>query len=200
MNERVLALVVAAYLVQLCLYPANLSDRALYAVLPFVMIWAWQGFSGLPWKVLKTPFVRYGLLLSFGLIIIGNAAESARGARYLNSCSHQEELNEVGSWLRSNSPPETAVAATLSEPLMHFYHSSGRKVVENYFQIKPWFSVAAHSTNGVKADYVLLYGYSPLSTNNLSCQLQLAKASSQGRFRLYRVMGGKDRGERRGAL
>ena len=188
-NERVLALVVAAYLVHLCLYPANLSERCLYAILPFVVIWAWKGFSALPWKVLEIRLVRYGLLLSLGLIIVGNAVDSVRGARFLDSSGHQKELNEVGSWLRANSPPETVVAATLSEPLMHFYHASGRKVVENYFQAKPWFSVAAHSTNNaVKADYVLLYWYSTLSTNDLSCELQLAKASSQGRFRLYRVI------------
>jgi hypothetical protein len=186
-TERVLASVVAAYLLQLCLYPANLSERALYAILPFVLLWAWKGFSALPWRFLKTPLVRYGLLIGLVLTIIGNAAASAGGARFLNSCSHPEELNEVGLWLRTNSPPETVVAATLSEPLIHFYHASGRKTVENYFQIKPWFSVAARSAdNGVKANYVLLCWYSHLRTNDLRCELQLAKQS--GRYQLFRVI------------
>src|SRR5439155_4241231 len=175
---------------QLCLYPANLSERALYAVLPFVLVWAWKAFSDLPWRILRGALVRYALLLGLSVTISGNAANTVRGARFLNSCGHQDELNEVGAWLRANSPPETVVAATLSEPLMHFYHASGRKVVENYFQTKPWFSVAAHSTNAAKADYVLLYWYSSLTTNDLSCELQLAKASAQGHFRLYRVISG----------
>ena len=108
---------------------------------------------------------------------------------YLDSCSHREELSEVGDWLRHNSPPEAVVAATMSEPVMHFYHYSGRKVVENYFQKQPWFSIAGESGNGLrKADYLLLDWYSYLTLDDFNFRsFHLAKSSSMGRYRLYRV-------------
>ena len=128
------------------------------------------------------------MLVLAGYCIVANALAFGPAANYLNGCGRREELMEVAQWLRTNSPPETLVAATISEPTMHFYKASGCRVVENYLQKKPVFSVAAHSTNGpARASYVLLNWYSNLKPDELNGGLELAKASAQGNYRLYRV-------------
>jgi hypothetical protein len=157
-------------------------------LLPFVLVWAWKGISLLPGKMIDTPVWKWGVAMFLGFNVLGNGMDFVKATRFLNTASHPEELAEVGAWLRTNSPPETVIAATLTEPITHFYHYSGRRVVENYLDGKQTFSVAARSTNGSPVvSYVLLDWYSNLKTNDLQCQLQLATQSSSGRYRLYRV-------------
>jgi hypothetical protein len=186
-RQLVIGCAVGAYLLQLCVYPANLSERALYVILPFILIWAWKGLSLVLERWPRVRLFRPALLVLLGACVVGNSFGYARSGSYLNNCSRPEELAEISTWLRTNSTPETLVAATISEPTFHFYKYSDRRVVENYLQKKPFFSVASHSTNGVHADYVLLYWYSELKADKLNGGLQLAKASSHGNYRLYRV-------------
>ncbi len=187
-QQVVVGCLVGAYLLQLCVYPANLSERALYAVLPFVLIWAWKGMSVALERWPRLRWVRPALLVMVSACVVGNSFAFAHSGNYLNVCSRRNELVEIGAWLRTNSPPDTLVAATLMEPTMHFYKYSERRVVENYFQKEPSFSVAAHSTNGgARATYVLLNWYSNLKAEELNGGLQLAKASARGSYRLYRV-------------
>jgi len=190
-KERIFGLVVAAYLGQLCLYPAHMAERVLYAVLPFVLVWAWKGTSVLPRRFIASKALQWGTVAFLIVNIIGNAGPFTRMMNYLDSCSRPEELKEVAEWLRSNSLPDAVVAATLSEPIMHFYNYSGRRVVENNLHSRPElkFSVANHSINGSrKADYVLLCWYSPLKIEDCNVsRLHLAKSSSRGTYRLYRL-------------
>jgi len=188
-RERIFGLVVAVYLFQLCLYPAGLGERVLFAVLPFVLVWAWKGSSLLPSRIIGSRAWTCALVIFLGLNVVGNAGSFASAMTYLDTCSHREELQEIGDWLRQNSPPETVVAATLSEPVMHFYHYSGRRVVENYFQKQPCFSIVSESLCGTRnADYLLLDWYSYLTLDDLSFRsFHLAHSSSLGRYRLYRV-------------
>ena len=189
-QEWIIGSIVGCYLLQLCLYPCGLIERALYVVLPFVLVWAWKGLGEVlqRWPRLRLPMLRPALLLAIGFCILGNSFSFTRAANYLKQCSRREELVEVGMWLRTNSPPQTLVAATLTEPTMHFYNYSGRRVVENYLQAVPPFSVVSHSTNGpVRASYVLLDWYSYLKPEELRGGLKLAKSSSHGYYRLYSV-------------
>jgi len=53
----VLALIVAAYLATLCLYPANLSERALYAGFTLCYDLGLKGLSACRARVLEIPAV-----------------------------------------------------------------------------------------------------------------------------------------------
>jgi hypothetical protein len=153
-----------------------------------VFVWSWKGFVSLTARWNNSRAGGLALLVFLGGCAVGNSFGFAHSARYLNRCSHREELAEVCAWLRTHSPPDALVAATLTEPTMHFHHYSGRRVVENYLQPEPWFSVAAASTNGApRASYVLLTWYSKLKPEQLRGGLQLEKSSSRGNYRLYRV-------------
>jgi hypothetical protein len=187
-QQLIVGCLVGAYLLQLCIYPANLSERALYAVLPLILIWAWKGFALALERWPRMQLLRPVTLVLASFCIVANAVAFGRSADYLNGSGRCEELVEIGQWLRTNSPPETLVAATISEPTMHFYKFADRRVVENYFQKQPTFSVAGHSTNGdVRATYVLLDWYSSLKSDELNGGLKLEKASARGGYRLYRV-------------
>jgi len=189
LKNRIFGLVVAVYLLELCLYPDGLGERVLYAILPFVLAWAWKGSAWLAPAIHRSKAGSCAVVIFLVLNVAGNARSFAPAMTYLDTCCHREELNEVGDWLRQNSPPKTVVAATLSEPVMHFYHYSGRKVVENYFQKQPCFSIVGDSLIGTQnADYLLLDWYSSLTVDGLNFRsFHLAKSSSFGRYRLYRV-------------
>ena len=189
MKQRLFGLVVFVYLLELCLYPDGLGERVLYPVLPFVLVWAWQSSASFQSAIHRSKAFSWAAVIFLVLNVVGNASSFASAMTYLDSCSHREELSEVGDWLRHNSPPEAVVAATMSEPVMHFYHYSGRKVVENYFQKQPCFSIVGDSLIGTRnADYLLLDWYSSLTVGDLNFRsFHLAKSSSFGRYRLYRV-------------
>jgi hypothetical protein len=190
-RERVLGFIAVAYLAQLCVYPAHIGERAVYVLVPLVVVWACRGTALLPVRVVQSTVWRFGIVVFLALAAVTNVTSCARFMAYLNECSQPQELKQAGEWLRANSPPDAIVAATLSEPTAHFYNYSGRRVVENFFHQHPdfKFSVAKHSIQPVPhADYILLCWYSTLTVKDFAgYDVELAFASANRKYRLYRV-------------
>src|SRR6185295_10013848 len=93
--QLIVGCLVGAYLLQLCIYPANLSERALYVVLPFILIWAWKGFVLALDRWPRMQLLRPAMLVLAGYCIVVNALGFGPAANYLNGCGRHEELVEV---------------------------------------------------------------------------------------------------------
>jgi hypothetical protein len=185
--DRVGGWMVVAYLLQLTIYPVKLGERGLFPALPFVLIWAWKGRSLIFKWPAKERILAGATALFLVVNAVGNGVGFVRAMRYLQHSRFADDLAEIGDWLRTNTPPATVIAACLSEPVMHLHHFSQRRVMENYFQPQPWFSIVSQSLpHSPSADYLLFSWYSWTKPEEASCNLTLVAQSSRSHFRLYR--------------
>jgi len=187
--DRLGGVMVVAYLLELTVYPTALGERGLFPVLPFILIWSWKGRELVvrrPWMTRLAPATTTVLLAA---TVATNGIRFTSDMGYLQHSNYADDLQEIGDWLRTNTPPETVVAAALSEPVMHLHHVSDRRVIENYFQPTPWFSIVSHGMRGSpNADYLLLswYSWMTLDESNFN-RFDLVARSSRSHYRLYRV-------------
>ena len=130
--DRVGGCMVIAYLLQLTIYPTSLGERGLFPALPFVLIWAWKGRSLLLGKPCLDRLLAPATILFLMGNILANGVTFSRSMAYLQHTNYADDLAEIGDWLRTNTPPDTIVAAALSEPVLHLHHLSNRRVIENY--------------------------------------------------------------------
>lgn len=187
--DGVVALAVIGYLMELALWPFDLGYRGIYPVLPFVLVWAWQG---LRWAVGRWPRAQ-GLTWALAVVIVANGLVNLYSLRAKRAewALHTAlpELREICEWINAHTPADAVIAATWVEPTMHLYHYTGRRVVRNYWlNVPAWDPVAHASQNFIPADYVLASKHTPLRTSAENrARLRLVKASSQFAYSVYQV-------------
>lgn len=126
-SGRSAAILALVYLAELVLWPFPLGHRAVYLLLPVMIVWGWQGWRTVIARYPGTARLRpiLGLWLLLNLLV--NLTLSIREQRSYNVSRQLEELRETAIWLNQHVPVELPVAISAEVPLTHLHVFSGRQ-------------------------------------------------------------------------
>jgi hypothetical protein len=191
--------IVAAYLLQLIIWPYYLGPRALFAILPYLLGWSWHGFLWLAgrggFQRWVAPVAASVLACGVGLNLRLSYKEKAANER-LNSLP---ELREIADWIGAHVPPSSRLAAGYSLPVLHLHAYTGRMFVEDYFAEPVGFVPMSFRSHRQPADYLVSErvsegGGPPRNLPHLDSLgtkypglFQPVKESSRGRYVLLRI-------------
>lgn len=188
-QEKWLAFAVAAYLLQVGLWPYDFSTRGSYPIFPLLVPWAWRSGAALAARFCITAPVRIGVVSCACIVFATNLQLLQERIDSWRRLCRFDELNEVANWVRNNTPTNTLIASTWTLPNLYFSELSGRQIVTDYFHEKlTWEPVSHAAQNFVAADYILSSFKWDLDVPKADAdKYELVKISSLRYYRLHRV-------------
>ncbi len=193
-TERILGFAVLAYLLQLMAWPYALGPRCVFAVMPFLLAWAWRGVVTLPVAPTRRPVL---VALAAGVLVFnfaGNVILLRQELRAESPARCQNALREIAGWMKTNLPPDAKIAVSWMQPYPYLHAETGLRLVEDYYSAKFAFAPISHAAQGwARADYLFADNRSwywaefAKSTRQFPALLQEVARSHYGDFRLYRI-------------
>jgi hypothetical protein len=147
----------AAYTGQILVmpFPAGHFHRYFPVLYPFFVLWIWRGIADE-----RNIWLKRGLVVFVTGALLTNAALSIVVLRRDTEQRQVAEFGELTSWANGNLPTEAKVAVNITLPFMHWYASTRRPIIVDYFDAK-WLagSPITHAAQDFpRADYVLMEG------------------------------------------
>jgi hypothetical protein len=141
-RDKVYAWVIVVHMLLIFAWPYPVGYRVLYCTMPFLIRWAYQGFSSL--RVVKQAGRRVFMVLTAGWLALASTnaylfwrqgmAERREGWHTF------EELQWLCGWLRREVPSDARLGVDASVPALHVGASTGRSfylVGAPYFPLSP---------------------------------------------------------------
>jgi hypothetical protein len=185
--DRLSGVIVGSFLVEVALWPFPIGERAVFTVLPFVLLWTWRGMQAFIENRPTMKWPAWATAALVGVSAVGNVLMLPDKSVEWNQHNQLPELTEVALWTRDHTPAQAIVAASWGHPVLHFHHYSNRKVVQDELDQRWEQVVRPPSKDEFMPDYLLCSRHKPL-TNDLAGNLhvELVKRSQNGFYSLYR--------------
>lgn len=128
-QTRSFLVVIAVYLAELMLWPFSLGNRVVFVLLPFVLVWAWQGYLVLGQRYLTSAKLQRLAVVALAVNLVINGYLLVRQQHSLDSEAQLAELHAAADWLKINLPDDARIVVGSKVSLTYLWAWTGRSFI-----------------------------------------------------------------------